>query len=332
MKQFESINLELTTKCPLRCPQCYCSLEGGIDLPKETALRVIREAAEMGAKHVELSGGETLCYPWLLDLVAEARRNGIVPNIAISGWHFDRHIMAQLIKAGIGGVFVSVNAPTAEQNALTRDGFELAIHSLEVLAESGFKDTYINWVMHRETASTLPGMIELVQPYHPRGIVIMTPKPDAAHTLRSLPTAEQMEAVIQIIRQNKSEVDLLIESCFSPLLALRGKSRIWGNLNRGISKGCSAGLLSVSVNVEGQFSPCRHLEYFESFDSLKEYWEKSEILNKIRNLKEQTSSHCLQCEFCDFCRPCLATNVKLQDVLSIGNEYCPLGEKYSKSV
>ena len=93
VNHFESINLELTTKCPLRCPQCYCTLEGGKDLSRETALRVIREAAELGAKHAELSGGETLCYPWLLDLVAEARKNGIVPNIAISGWHFDRHVL-----------------------------------------------------------------------------------------------------------------------------------------------------------------------------------------------------------------------------------------------
>ena len=238
--------------------------------------------------------------------------------------------MDQLIKAGIGGVFVSINAPTAKQNALTRDGFELAIHALEVLAETKFENTYINWVMHRETANTLPDMIELVQPYHPKGIVIMTPKPDAAHTLRSLPTTEQMEAVIQIIRQNKSDIDLFIESCFSPMLALRGRNRLWENLNRGLSKGCSAGLLSVSVNVEGKFSPCRHLDFFESFDSLKDYWEQSEILNRIRNLKEHTSEHCLQCEFCQFCRPCLAVNTKIKNVLMLGNEYCLLSNKYSK--
>ena len=83
MYRFESFNLELTTKCPLRCPQCYCTLEGGRDLPKEIALRIIHQAAELGAKHVELSGGETLCYPWLMDLIIEARKNGITSNIAV---------------------------------------------------------------------------------------------------------------------------------------------------------------------------------------------------------------------------------------------------------
>jgi len=292
---------------------------------------MIREAAGLGAEHVELSGGETLCYPWLTELVREARKNGITPNIAISGWHFDRKKAEELTEAGIGGIFVSINAPTPELNALTRDGFEYAIQALELLASIGFQETYINWVMHRDTADTLQDMIKLTKPYHPKGIVIMTPKPDAAHTLNSFPTTEQMENVKQLIRNNTSSVELFVESCFSPLLALIGRNSLWGNRNRGISKGCSAGLTSISVNVDGCFSPCRHLEYFELFSSMKEYWTQSVILNQLRSLKERESSFpCDQCEFQPNCRPCLAINAKLRKQISLGNEKCPLYLSYPK--
>jgi hypothetical protein len=60
------MNLELTTRCPFRCPQCYCSLEGGKDLAYDKALYWIREAAKNKMQTVNLSGGETLVYPHLL--------------------------------------------------------------------------------------------------------------------------------------------------------------------------------------------------------------------------------------------------------------------------
>ena len=324
MHQFESFNLEVTSKCPLKCPQCYCTLEGGKNLPLQTAIRMIREGAQLGAKHVEISGGETLCYPWLTDIIREARKNGIVPNIAISGWGFDQLVLEKLIDAGIGGIFVSINAPTAEQNALTRDGFFFAKHALEVLADSKCQDFYINWVMHHETADTLLDMIELVQPYSPKGIVIMAPKPDAEHKLNSFPTKNQMESVVRIIKENKSRVGLYVESCFSPLLALLGRNRVWGNLNRGLSKGCSAGLLSISVSVDGMFSPCRHLDYYESFERMEDYWENSTILNRIRKLDNSDCAPCNTCTLNLYCRNCLAINSKLYNCLDHGFQSCPL--------
>jgi hypothetical protein len=48
------MNLELTTKCPLHCPQCYVYLNNGREMPLETALYWIRDAAEAGVQHVNL--------------------------------------------------------------------------------------------------------------------------------------------------------------------------------------------------------------------------------------------------------------------------------------
>ena len=117
-----------------------------------------------------------------------------------------------------------------------------------------------------------------------------------------------------------------VEACFSPLLALVSDTKLLGNLNTGGGKGCGAGRNLISVSLDGKLSPCRHLEYFEQWDSLKEYWTKSPILQHIRSLEESREEPCTSCKFCNYCRHCLAINSKLKGQLYIGNDYCPLAE------
>ena len=322
--KIESFNIEITTCCPLKCPQCYCSLTGGKHIPLARAKEILRQAANAGARHVELSGGETLLYPHLYELIQAASEYGLETNIAISGWGFTFDVLQKLKAAKLTNIFVSLNGPTEETNALTRDGFHLAINALKILQEANFQNVLINWVMHRQTADLLPEMISLAEKYSVKAIVVMQPKPTARHELESIPTREQMEAVVKTIRNNKSKVKIYVETCFSPLLALYGKNWLTGNLNIGENKGCSAGRSSFSVNVDGAFSPCRHLEYFENNNSLTDYWKNSEILSIIRNLENHQHAPCDTCEFCKYCRHCLSINAKLNNSLYIGNELCPL--------
>lgn len=323
----EGMNIELTTCCPLRCPQCYCSLEGGIHIPLKTAVRAIEQAASMGVRHVELSGGETLCYPHLYEVIKAASQNGLSPNIAISGWNLSDETLDKLIEAGIEGIFVSLNAPNPEINALTRDGYELAIQALELLQRRDYQDRYINWVMHRSNADLFPEMIALAEQYQVTAISIIAPKPTAAHELKTYPTAEQMYQVADQIKRYKGSVQLFVESCFSPMLALVGRNKFWGNTNRGPYKGCGAGRFSLSVNVYGQFSPCRHLEYFESWDSMEAYWMESPVLQRLRETEEQKQEPCRSCSYGPNCRHCMAYNSKVNHDIYLGSEICPLAQE-----
>lgn len=323
--QLYGMNIELTTACPLHCPQCYCSLEGGKHIALETATKYLRQAKELGLKHVELSGGETLCYPHLYELIQEATVLGIQSNIAISGWHFDAEVLEKLQQVGLTHLFVSLNAPTEEMNARSRDGYHYAIAALELLKDSDFSEVYINWVMHRDTADTLPEMIRLAEEYGVKGIMIMTPKPTSKYELNTLPTREQMERTVQLIHSSKPGF-LMVESCFSPLLAMASETKLLGNVNVGIFKGCGAGRTQLSVSVDGWFSPCRHLEMFEQWDTLGEYWCESPTLGKIRRLEEQKQEPCKSCRYSEYCRPCLAVNSKLKGELVIGHDLCSISE------
>ncbi|MBO6159499.1 MAG: radical SAM protein [Firmicutes bacterium] len=322
--KLHGMNIELTTACPLHCPQCYCTLEGGKHIPLETAKKMLAEAASLGVQHVELSGGETLCYPHLVELVAYARSLDIAPSIAISGWHFDARVLQELVDAGIDMICLSLNGPTQVLNAPTRDGYDYSIQALKILQENHYPDTYINWVMHRDLVEYLPDMIALAESYDASGFLIIEPKPTAAHELNTSPTAEQMLYVADFVKKYRGSLDINVQHCFSPLAALVGENKLWGNRNRGPYKGCTAGIVSLSVNVDGQFSPCRHLDYFESWDSIQEYWEKSPVLKQIRDLGETKTGPCETCRLAPYCRPCMAANSKIEGKISIGNRYCAL--------
>ena len=319
----ETMNIELTTKCVLRCPQCYCSLTGGKDIPLDVAARWIREAASMGVKDVMLSGGETLCYPYLYDVIKVVKECGMAANVALSGAGFNQEVFDKLIEAGVAEIFISLNGSTKEINSISRDGYDLAISALELLKKNQFRKTTINWVMHSTNADDFENMIHLAEKYEVQNVAILGLKPDSKHTLKSFPTKDQMLNLRKVLRAYKGNLCFQIESCFSPMLALFNDTKLFGNFNVSEYKGCCAGRTTVSVSVDGCFSPCRHLDCFERFDSLKEYMEGSEVQQKIRSMQEDRSDPCNRCRFEKYCRPCLAINKKLNNNLGFGFEMCP---------
>lgn len=175
--------------------------------------------------------------------------------------------------------------------------------------------------MHSNNADDFPNMVTLAEEYGVANLVIIGLKPDSKHMLPTLPTLEQMQAVSKVIRTHRGHTKLFIESCYSPLLALTCDIKLFGNMNVGKNKGCGAGRNAFSVNVDGLLSPCRHLDYFEKWDTLEEYWTKSPILQKIRSLEDHKQEPCVSCKYSNYCRHCLAINSKLKGKLFIGNEF-----------
>lgn len=70
---------ELTYACPLQCPYCSNPTEManiGREIDTDAWIRVLREARDMGATQLGLSGGEPLVRKDLEAIVSEARGLG----------------------------------------------------------------------------------------------------------------------------------------------------------------------------------------------------------------------------------------------------------------
>lgn len=322
-----SINIELTTECPLRCPQCYCQLGQGKSIDFNLARKRIIEAGELGVSTVLLSGGETLCYPQLYELIKVAKENCGNPIASFSGALFTQEVFEGLIESGLDEICISLNGSSKAINNQTRDGFDDAITALKVLQKNKFKNTTINWVMHCSNADDFPNMILIAEQYGVAELSVLGLKPDYRHQLRTLPSSDQLYKMKKWIRQYQGELRISVESCYSPLRAVVAETKLFGNMNLGAARGCSAGLTSYSINVDGAFSPCRHLEEFEYYPTTKEYLNESKIQRKLRNLEQEpVTGRCVSCKYQLNCKPCQSINHKIDGVIQNGINYCPIVE------
>lgn len=304
----EIINLEVTTRCPLRCPQCFCDLDAGKDLDLQTAIAAINEAAELKIPVINFSGGETLAYPHIETLIKTAHSLKISSSIAISGWSFTPEKLESLISAGVTSIFVSLNGSTPAVNQLSRDGYDYATSAIRLLAEKTEINRYINWVARNDNVDDFPELVKMALQSNFNGVVIIENKPDVNGTVQSVLCPEklaQLAGFIRKYRQENHKMIIEVETCFSPLRAMLSQTWI-GNGNTGFFRGCCAGRDTAALDVDGNWIPCRHILKPERFASLSSYWHNSRILDQLREHEENRDPRCLKCRFLNNCLPCRA--------------------------
>jgi radical SAM protein with 4Fe4S-binding SPASM domain len=322
----EIMNIELTTRCPLRCPQCYCDLNRGQDIKKEIAFKYIDQAADLKIPFINLSGGETLIYPYLTELLERISSRGLSSAISISGWGFDPARLLKLKRAGVDEIYVSLNGSTREINELSRDGYEMAVNALNLLKADRQVNYYINWVARNDNAEDFPQLVSLAEELGVKGIVILESKPDAGYALQSTLSPEHFLGLADYLKKHEQQkISIQVEPCFSPLRAYINNYYLW-NRNTGVNKGCGAGRNAMAVDVEGNLIPCRHLLYSESFESIEDYWWKSKVLNKLRQFEDYREEPCRSCYLKNNCISCRAVADKVEKNLFSGNHYCSARE------
>lgn len=80
----------------------------------------------------------------------------------------------------------------------------------------------------------------------------------------------------------------------------------------------------MSLDVDGNFTPCRHLIFAEKFETIGEYCNQSEILNEIRNIEDSTDQPCDSCELGKYCLSCLTANYEINGKLVKRSPTCSI--------
>ena len=155
-----------------------------------TVLYWIREAAANGVEVLNFSGGETMCYPYLYEVIWYAHQRGLEVNVALSGFGFNKESYSKLIKSGVNGIFISLNGSTHEVNSYSRNGYHLAISALDLLKNERYESTTINWVMQTSNADDFENMVSLAETYQVARLVVISLKPDSANELPYAPTKQ----------------------------------------------------------------------------------------------------------------------------------------------
>lgn len=157
---------ELTYRCPLQCPYCSNPLDFAMareELDTEDWFRVMRQARQLGAVQLGLSGGEPLVRQDLTELIAEGRRLGYYTNLITSGIGMDADRIAAFHEAGLDHIQISFQASSEELNNFFA-GSEKAFEQKRAMAKEVKRQGYpmvLNFVLHRHNIDQVEQILAL---------------------------------------------------------------------------------------------------------------------------------------------------------------------------
>lgn len=304
-----TMQLEITRECPFNCPQCYKMELGQKHMEFDLLKRMIQEGLEQGVQLFVLNGGEPLLYPEFIEALALFKdRKDVSINCFSSGYGLTEEIIESIKNTPALSFFISMNGSTKEINNLSRQGYEVSLESIHKLQDHGVKFG-INWVARRDNLDDFENMLHFCKREGVLQLSVTSNKlAEKKSTVNSALKHEDIVRLGNLIKANP-DLNITVEACFPQLTAEMRKLKE--------TDGCAAGYYNVNISLEGMFLPCTHLYYPEKWDSLLEYWTKSELLKKIR-----ANVFCNNCE--KRCRFCKAMSPKSYIDFATGLQYCAI--------
>src|SRR5882757_245390 len=159
--------LELTYRCPLHCAFCYNPVDFAKttnELTTDEWLKALREARQLGAVQLGLSGGEPLTRDDLEIIVAEAHTLGFYTNLVTSGVGLTEKRIGALKDAGLDHIQLSFQDSTREMNdflSSTRT-FELKSKVAALIKQHGYP-MVLNVVLHRMNIDHVAEILEMAE-------------------------------------------------------------------------------------------------------------------------------------------------------------------------
>lgn len=319
------VDIEITSKCNLRCKYCYFFDNPDptyTDLPADEWICFFRELGECRVMYITLVGGEPFIRKDLPEII-----NGIVKNrmrfsILSNGSLIDDEIAQFIEKTGrCDTVQVSIDGSKPETHDVLRGkgSFEAAIRGLKILKKYNIPVT-VRVTVHRHNIKDLDNIAYMLL----EKLEIPSFSTNSAGFLGSCRI--NMDDVVLTINEREEAMEKLlylsakyperITADAGPLAEALHWSRMIeaskGNNStieqEGYLTGCGCSQSKIAVRSDGTIIPCSMLTNMEmgkiNRDSIKDLWQNSPALNRLRNRKNislDTFESCRACEYIKYC-------------------------------
>ena len=169
----ETIVIQVTTRCPFDCPQCYIE-KGSREMDFDVAKSIVNWALKNNVQMVQFTGGEPMVYPHLEELVKYCHLNGLLTAIATSGYNCSSSKLQQLENSGVDAICVSLNGFKKNTDFLTRRTFQYAVNALTKLKEHNIT-SFINFVITKDNYSELEAVSRFAKEHEVEKIILLRP-------------------------------------------------------------------------------------------------------------------------------------------------------------
>ncbi|WP_034090026.1 StsB family radical SAM/SPASM domain sactipeptide maturase [Streptacidiphilus albus] len=166
LPQLKMVYYAITDGCNLRCPYCYASSEKALpgELSTAESMKLVDDAAEMGAPLMIFTGGEPMMRRDLFDVVRHVRARGMRANIITNGTLVRTAETAAQMAELFDVVTVSMDGATREKHEKTRGRgtFDKTVQALRLLNEQGVKPI-INHVLSKDSVQSVQEFSEFIR-------------------------------------------------------------------------------------------------------------------------------------------------------------------------
>lgn len=292
---------ELTHRCPLSCPYCSNPVELTArerELSTDDWRSVFEQAAAMGVLQLHLSGGEPASRRDLIDLVRAARDAGLYTNLITSGIGLTEKRLAELDKAGLDHVQLSLqgtDAAMADRIGGYKGGYDRKMIVAKWIGAIGFPLT-LNFVMHRGNMHQLTRAVEMAQEMGARRIEVAT--------VQFHGWAMQNRGALMPTREQATEANRTVAEARARLKGKLVIDYVPADYHADYPKPCMGGWASTGINVapDGLVLPCHAAQTIKSLEfdnvrdrSLADIWQNGSAFNAYRGT-DWMQEPCRSCE------------------------------------
>jgi radical S-adenosyl methionine domain-containing protein 2 len=121
-QQIPSVNFHLWEPCNMRCKFCFAGFKDVKQsilpkghLPKEQAIQVVQQLADLGFEKITFAGGEPILCSWLSELIATAKQAGLTTMVVSNGSKLDDKFLKDNQKH-LDWITISVDSLNNETN------------------------------------------------------------------------------------------------------------------------------------------------------------------------------------------------------------------------
>lgn len=302
---FRYLHIELTSVCNEQCVHCYIPHDGQHEtIDSALFYRILEEGREMNLVNVTLSGGEPLLHKDFLSFLAKCRELDLSVNVLSNLTLLTDEITDEMKRNPLLSVQTSLYSmdPSTHDFITKQNGsFEKTKNGLLRLYDAGIpvqiscpilkqnKDSFLD-VIHYGRENHIAVLVEPV--------IFAAYDHSCSNLVNRLSLEEVGDAIekqlpdgyAEMIRKNAQETEALTEDDFI----------------------CSVCRHSVCIAPSGKVFPCvgwtTNVIGDLNRQTLRDIWENSEEIQKLRQIKRKQFPQCVSCEDRGYCKVCMMCN------------------------
>lgn len=305
-------HLAITNACNMNCKYCsvknvHSKIKNG--LSTEEYKKIIDKLVDIGTFQIGLTGGEPTTRKDLVELVKYIASKNVACNLTTNGFMVPEELIIQLKEAGLTQVQISLDSYKKEvhEKYRTEGSFDRAINTAKLFKKHGFI-VGVDTVVTNNNMNDLEKFMDFLEKNNFDGLTIIKLKQgylDLETFKEQVPEYNEYAKLIDKVCRRKGNLEITIDcssvSNLCKTLTLEEQNKIH-------SAGCPAGHTLISIAPNGDMYPCAALTN-EKYkigniltDDLERVWNESEILTKLRGIKNNVEGKCKNCPKLDVCR------------------------------